>query len=167
MLSREIGETMVERRSGKIIFTDSLLPAQGTAGPPMWHPMERSGGSPRPLRTSGGVQCAGECHAAGHIATDHTATLRRTRFTIPRSGHKFQLAAGVRRKTQGVAVFLASRASDYLSGSVIVVTEAGRDARIFQTTLRWAPAQCLVPGSECIGLVPQVRGLTHDRVPVL
>jgi 2-deoxy-D-gluconate 3-dehydrogenase len=124
VLAREIGGTMLERGSGKIIFTASLLSFQGGILVPSYTASKSAvAGLVRALAnewSSRGVQVNGI--APGYIATDNTEALRNdpvrneqilTRIPAGRWGEPDDLA--------GATVFLASRASDYVCGTILAV----------------------------------------------
>ncbi len=124
VLSREFGKRMVERGSGKIIFTASLLTFQGGITVPGY---AASKGAIGQLAKALANEWAGSgvqvnAIAPGYIATDNTTALRNDsvrsvqilqRIPAGRWGEPGDFA--------GVSVFLASRASDYVNGSVVVV----------------------------------------------
>ncbi|THV36398.1 SDR family oxidoreductase [Glycomyces buryatensis] len=123
-LARAVGRSMLERGRGKIIFTASLLSFQGGINVP-GYAASKSGiaGLTRALAnewTSRGVTV--NAIAPGYIATDNTQALQddpdRSRAILERIpasrwGRPDDLA--------GATVFLASGASDYVSGTVIPV----------------------------------------------
>lgn len=124
ILAREIGRTMVERRSGKIIFIASLLSFQGGILVPSY--AASKGGIAQLVKALANEWApCGVCVnaiAPGYIATDNTAALREdpvrgpailARIPAGRWGEPADLA--------GAAVFLASRASDYVHGAIVVV----------------------------------------------
>jgi len=124
VLSREIGRGMVERGRGKIVFTASLLSFQGGINIP-GYTAAKSGiaGLTRALSNewaAHGVQV--NAVAPGYIATDNTEALRNdperhaailARIPAGRWGRADDLG--------GVIVFLASPASDYVTGAVVPV----------------------------------------------
>lgn len=124
VLSREVGKGMLERGSGKIIFTASLLSFQGGITVPGY---AASKGGIVQLMMALSNEWAGKgicvnAIAPGYIATDNTEALRadRERDTailgrIPagRWGNSDDL--------KGATVFLASPASDYVSAAVLTV----------------------------------------------
>jgi 2-deoxy-D-gluconate 3-dehydrogenase len=124
VLSREIGAAMLERGRGKIIFTASLLSFQGGINIP-GYTAAKSGiaGLTRALSNEWagrGVQV--NAIAPGYIATDNTEALRADpvrhaaildRIPAGRWGSADDLA--------GATVFLASAASDYVTGAILPV----------------------------------------------
>ena len=124
IVTREIGKGMLERGSGKIIFTCSLLSFQGGINVPGY---AASKGAVSSLLkafanewASKGVNVNGI--APGYIATENTAALRadaeRSKAILDRipAGRW-----GVPEDFQGPAIFLASKASDYVNGTILVV----------------------------------------------
>jgi 2-deoxy-D-gluconate 3-dehydrogenase len=124
ILSREIGKGMVERGSGKIIFTASLLTFQGGITVPGY--AASKGGIGQLTKAlanewaSKGVNV--NAIAPGYIATDNTEALRNDkerhdailgRIPAGRWGQPEDFA--------GPALFLASPASDYVHGTVLTV----------------------------------------------
>jgi len=124
VLAREIGRTMLDRGRGKILFTASLLSFQGGINVP-GYTAAKSGvaGLTRALANEwagGGVNV--NAIVPGYVATDNTSPLREDparnaailgRIPAGRWGEPADFA--------GVAVFLASRASDYVHGALIPV----------------------------------------------
>ena len=123
ILAREIGKTMLARGRGKVIFTASLLTFQGGIRVPAYAASKGGIGSLIKALSnewSGrGVQVNGL--APGYIATDNTQALQDdavrnqeilTRIPAGRWGTPEDMA--------GPAVFLASPASDYVSGEILV-----------------------------------------------
>jgi 2-deoxy-D-gluconate 3-dehydrogenase len=124
ILARELGKRMVERGSGKIVFTCSLLSFQGGVTVPGY---AASKGAVASLLkglanewAKSGVNVNGV--APGYIATDNTAQLREdkdrnaailSRIPANRWGTPEDMA--------GAFVFLSSPASDYMNGSIITV----------------------------------------------
>ena len=124
ILSREIGKRMVERGSGKIIFTASVLTFQGGVTVPGYAASKGAIGqltkalanewAPR------GVQV--NAIAPGYIATDNTTALRGDPVRNPAILSRIPAGRwGVPDDLKGAAVFLASSASDYVNGSILVV----------------------------------------------
>lgn len=124
ILSREIGKDMVERGSGKVIFTASLLTFQGGITVPGY---AASKGGIGQLTMALANEWAGKgvnvnAIAPGYIATDNTEALRNdpersasilSRIPAGRWGEPEDF--------KGPVVFLASPASDYMHGSVVLV----------------------------------------------
>jgi 2-dehydro-3-deoxy-D-gluconate 5-dehydrogenase len=124
VLTRELGKGMVERGSGKVIFTASLLSFQGGIRVPSYT-AAKSGiaGLVRAFSNEWaglGVNVNGI--APGYIETDNTRALRNDsdryrslleRIPAGRWGTPADLA--------GVTVFLASAAADYVCGAIIPV----------------------------------------------
>ena len=124
ILSREVGRGMVERGSGKIIFTASLLTFQGGITVPGY---SASKGGIGQLTKALANEWAGRgvnvnAIAPGYIETDNTAALRNDpdrynaileRIPAGRWGKPEDFA--------GPAVFLASSASDYVNGEILTV----------------------------------------------
>ncbi len=123
-LSREIGKRMVERGSGKIIFTASLLTFQGGITVPGY---AASKGAIGQLTKALANEWAGKgvqvnAIAPGYIATDNTTALRADPVRNPAILSRIPAGRwGEPEDFKGAAVFLASRASDYVSGEILVV----------------------------------------------
>ena len=124
ILSQEIGKTMVARGSGKIINIASLLSFQGGLFVPAYTASKHAvAGLTKALANewaSKGVQV--NAIAPGYIETNNTEAIRKDenrnqsildRIPAARWGEADDLA--------GTAVFLASKASDYVNGHVLVV----------------------------------------------
>jgi 2-deoxy-D-gluconate 3-dehydrogenase len=124
VLARELGRRMVDRGSGKIIFTASLLSFQGGITVPGY--AASKGGIAQLTKAlanewaSRGVNV--NAVAPGYIATDNNAALRADpersrqlleRIPAGRWGEPSDLG--------GAFVFLASTASDYVHGAIIPV----------------------------------------------
>jgi 2-deoxy-D-gluconate 3-dehydrogenase len=124
VLSREIGRDMIARGSGKIIFTASLLTFQGGVNVPGY---AASKGGIGQLTKALANEWAGSgvcvnAIAPGYIATDNTEALRNdpvrqqqilARIPAGRWGESTDLV--------GATVFLASSASNYVNGHILVV----------------------------------------------
>lgn len=124
VISREIGAKMLARGSGKIIFTASLLTFQGGITVPGY---AASKGGIGQLTKALANEWAGKgvnvnAIAPGYIATDITEALRHDPV---RSGQILaRIPAGRWGEPAdfvGPVVFLASAASDYVHGEVLVV----------------------------------------------
>jgi 2-dehydro-3-deoxy-D-gluconate 5-dehydrogenase len=124
VISREIGKGMVERGAGKIIFTASLLTFQGGITVPGYAASKGAIGQlTKALANewaSRNVQV--NAIAPGYVETDNTSALRadpdRARAILSRiPANRW----GSPDDFKGATVFLASRASDYVTGSILVV----------------------------------------------
>lgn len=124
ILSRDIGAKMVERGSGKIIFTASLLTFQGGITVPGYAASKGAIGQlTKALSNEWAAQGVNvNAIAPGYISTDNTEALRsdpvRSEQILSR------IPAGRWGKPEdfvGPAVFLASEASNYVSGEILVV----------------------------------------------
>lgn len=125
ILTREIGKEMVARGSGKIVFTASLLTYQGGITVPGY---AASKGAIGQLTMAFANEWAGKgvnvnAIAPGYIATDNTEALRNNperaesilaRIPAGRWG-------GEPEDFAGPVVFLASKAANYMSGSIVLV----------------------------------------------
>ena len=124
ILSREIGKKMLDRGAGKIIFTASLLTFQGGITGPGY---AASKGAIGQLTKALANEWAGRgiqvnAIAPGYIATDNTAALRADPVRSSAILSRIPAAKwGEPEDFKGAVVFLASRASDYVTGSIIVV----------------------------------------------
>jgi len=124
ILSRELGKEMVARKSGKIIFTASLLTYQGGITVPGY--AASKGGIGQLVMALAnewaghGVNVNGI--APGYIATDNTQALQddpeRSKSILARipAGRW-----GTPEDFKGITVFLASEASAYVNGAVYLV----------------------------------------------
>jgi len=124
VLAREVGRGMVERRSGKIIFTASMLSFQGGVNVASYT-AAKSGvaGLTRALANEWAVHGVNvNAIAPGYIETDNTRALRDDpernagilgRIPAGRWGRPADLA--------GATVFLASAAADYVHGTILAV----------------------------------------------
>ncbi len=124
VLARELGKPMLARGRGKIIFIASLLSFQGGITIPGY---AASKGGIAQLTMALSNEWAGEgvnvnAIAPGYIETDNTAALQADpirskaildRIPAGRWGNPEDL--------QGAAIFLASRASDYVNGTILTV----------------------------------------------
>lgn len=124
VLSREIGKQMVERGSGKIIFTASLLTFQGGVTVPGYAASKGAIGQLTKALANEwapkGVQV--NAIAPGYIATDNTAALRADPVRNPAILSRIPAGRwGEPDDFKGAVVFLASRASDYMNGSILCV----------------------------------------------
>lgn len=124
LLSREIGAKMIERGSGKVIFTASLLTFQGGITVPGYAASKGAIGQlTKALANewaSKGVNV--NAIAPGYIATDNTEALRNDPVRAEQILARIPAGRwGDPEDFKGPTVFLASKASDYVSGEVLVV----------------------------------------------
>ncbi|HIB88539.1 TPA: SDR family NAD(P)-dependent oxidoreductase [Candidatus Poribacteria bacterium] len=124
ILTREIGKRMIERGTGKIIFTASLLTFQGGINVPSY---AASKGAIGQLTMAFANEWASKgvnvnAIAPGYIETDMNEALindpvrsEQILTRIP-AGHW-----GKPEDFKGIVVYLASKASDYVHGSIILV----------------------------------------------
>ena len=124
MLTRDVGARMLEQGSGKIIFTASLLTFQGGINVPGYAASKGAIGS---LVKAFANEWASKginvnAIAPGYISTDNTEALRadpeRSQSILSR------IPAGRWGETEdfkGPVVFLASKASDYVNGTILTV----------------------------------------------
>ena len=124
ILAREFGRQMLERGSGKIIFTASLLTFQGGITVPGYAASKGAIGS---LVKALSNEWAGKgvcvnAIAPGYIATDNTEALRNNPTRNDAILARIPSARwGQPEDFKGPLVFLASSASDYVSGEILVV----------------------------------------------
>ena len=124
ILSRDIGAKMVERGSGKIIFTASLLTFQGGITVPSYAASKGAIGQlTKALSNEWAAQGVNvNAIAPGYISTDNTEALRND--PVRSEQILSRIPAGRWGKPEdfvGPAVFLASEASNYVSGEILVV----------------------------------------------
>ena len=124
ILTREIGKRMIDRVTGKIIFTASLLTFQGGINVPSY---AASKGAIGQLTMAFANEWASKgvnvnAIAPGYIETDMNEALIndpvRSKQILER------IPAGNWGKPddfKGIAVYLASKASDYVHGSIVLV----------------------------------------------
>ena len=124
VLAREFGKMMLEKGSGKIIFTASLLTFQGGITVPGYAASKGAIGS---LVKGLSNEWAGKgvcvnAIAPGYIATDNTKALQenpdRNKAILERIPNG---RWGTPDDFKGPIVFLASSASDYVSGEILTV----------------------------------------------
>jgi 2-dehydro-3-deoxy-D-gluconate 5-dehydrogenase len=124
ILSREIGKTMVARKSGKIIFTASLLTYQGGVTVPGY---AASKGALGQLVMALSNEWASQgvnvnAIAPGYISTDNTEALRNDKDRSASILSRIpQGRWGTADDFKGPVVFLASSASNYMNGSTVLV----------------------------------------------
>jgi len=124
VLARELGRGFVERGSGRIIFIASMLSFQGGVNVPGYTASKSAiAGLTRALANEwAGAGVNVNAIAPGYIATDNTTALRAdpdrsdsilSRIPAGRWGDAADIG--------GAAVFLSSRAADYVNGIVLPV----------------------------------------------
>ncbi|MEO7530193.1 MAG: SDR family NAD(P)-dependent oxidoreductase [Sediminibacterium sp.] len=124
ILAREIGKKMIEKGSGKIIFTCSLLSFQGGINVPGYAASKGALSSlVKALANewaSKGVNVNGI--APGYIATDNTEALRNDPERSASIMSRIPAGRwGEPEDFKGPVVFLASKAGDYVSGTILTV----------------------------------------------
>lgn len=124
ILARELGKRMLERRSGKIIFTCSLLSFQGGINVPGYTASKSAvAGLVKALANewaSKGVNVNGI--APGYIATKNTEALRNDEQRNKAILERIPAGRwGVPDDFSGPVIFLASPASDYVHGEILTV----------------------------------------------
>lgn len=124
ILAREIGKKMIEKGSGKIIFTCSLLSFQGGINVPGYAASKGALSSlVKALANewaSKGVNVNGI--APGYIATDNTEALRNDPERSASIMSRIPAARwGEPEDFKGPTVFLASEAANYVSGTILTV----------------------------------------------
>ena len=124
ILTREIGKDMLKTGYGKIIFTASLLTFQGGITVPGY---AASKGAVGQLTMAFANEWAGKginvnAIAPGYIATDNTQALREDAVRSEQILARIPAGRwGAPEDFKGPAVFLASDASSYMSGSIMLV----------------------------------------------
>lgn len=124
ILTREIGKEMVARGRGKIIFTASLLTFQGGINVPGYAASKGAVGS---LVKAFANEWAGRgvhvnAIAPGYIATDNTAALRADEKRSTSILDRIPAGRwGEPEDFTGPTIFLASKASDYVHGTILTV----------------------------------------------
>lgn len=124
ILSREIGKDMIEKGAGKIIFTASLLSYQGGITVPGY---AASKGGLQQLIMALSNEWAGKGLnvngiAPGYIRTDNTEALQNDEVRYKSILERIpQGRWGETEDFKGPAVFLASDASNYVNGSIVLV----------------------------------------------
>lgn len=124
ILAREFGKRMLARGSGKVIFIASVLSYQGGLNIPAYA-ASKGGLVPLVMALANewagrGVQVNGI--APGYIATDLNAPVRHDPQRAPTVMQRIPAGRwGAPEDLQGPVVFLASAASNYVNGEVLVV----------------------------------------------
>lgn len=124
ILAREFGKDMIQRGSGKIIFTCSLLTFQGGINVPGYAASKGALGSlVKALANewaSKGVNVNGI--APGYIATDNTEALRADEARSKSILDRIPASRwGEPEDFKGPAIFLASDAASYVHGTILTV----------------------------------------------
>ncbi|HEY0930951.1 MAG TPA: 2-dehydro-3-deoxy-D-gluconate 5-dehydrogenase KduD [Gemmatimonas sp.] len=124
LLSQAVGRGMLERRQGKIINIASLLSFQGGITVPAYTASKHAiAGVTKALANewaSSGVQV--NAIAPGYFSTDNTQALRDNSDRAPQILARIPAGRwGEPDDLVGAAVFLASRAADYVNGHLLVV----------------------------------------------
>jgi 2-deoxy-D-gluconate 3-dehydrogenase len=124
ILSREFGQDMVARGHGKIIFTASLLAFQGGINVPGYAASKGGLGQLTKALSNewagSGVQV--NAIAPGYISTDNTKALRNDPLRNEAILERIPAGRwGQADDFKGPIVFLASAASDYVNGEILVV----------------------------------------------
>lgn len=124
ILTREIGQGMLARGKGKVIFTASLLTFQGGINVPGYAASKGAVGS---LVKAFANEWAGKgvnvnAIAPGYIATDNTSALRADEKRSASILDRIPAGRwGQPEDFKGPTVFLASGASDYVHGTILTV----------------------------------------------
>jgi 2-dehydro-3-deoxy-D-gluconate 5-dehydrogenase len=124
VLAREFGREMVARGSGKVIFTASLLSFQGGITVPAYAAAK---GGVAQLAKALSNEWAGRnvqvnAIAPGYIATDNTAALRADPVRNPAILARIPAGRwGEPEDVAGAVVYLASAASDFVTGTLLTV----------------------------------------------
>jgi 2-dehydro-3-deoxy-D-gluconate 5-dehydrogenase len=124
ILTRDIGKEMIARGSGKIIFTASLLTFQGGITVPGYAASKGAVGSLTKAFAnewaSKGVNV--NAIAPGYIATDNTDALRKDADRSASIMSRIPAGRwGEPEDFKGATIFLASKASDYVHGTILTV----------------------------------------------
>lgn len=124
ILAREFGRDMISRGSGKIIFTASLLTFQGGITVPGY---AASKGAIGQLTMALSNEWAGKgvqvnAIAPGYVRTDNTQALQDNQERSSSILSRIPAGRwGEPEDFKGPAVFLSSAASDYVSGTILLV----------------------------------------------
>lgn len=124
ILTREIGKLMVERENGKIIFTASILTYQGGVTVPGYAATKGAVGQ---LTMAFANEWASKgvnvnAIAPGYVTTDNTEAVRNDPARSQQILERIPAERwGKPEDFKGIVVYLASKASDYVHGSIILV----------------------------------------------
>lgn len=124
ILAREFGKDMIKRGSGKIIFTASLLAFFGGITVPAYAASKGGIGQLTKALSNEWSKYGVNVNAIapGYIATDNTKALRED--TVRNQGIMNRIPFGrwgTPEDLKGAVVFLASSASDYVCGTILIV----------------------------------------------
>lgn len=122
-LTKPLAAAMVERRSGKVIFVASLLSFQGGIDVSAYTASKHALAGLTKALSNEWAQHNVQVNALapGYISTDNTAPLRRDPVREPQIRGRIPAGRwGAPDDLVGPAVFLASPASDYVTGHVLV-----------------------------------------------
>ncbi len=124
ILAREFGKEMLARGEGKVIFTASLLTFQGGITVPGYAASKGGVGQLTKALSNewaGGGVCVNAI-APGYIATDNTQALQDNPVRSKAIVERIPVGRwGEPEDLMGAVVFLASAASDYVSGEILTV----------------------------------------------
>jgi len=124
ILAREFGKEMIERGSGKVIFTASLLSFQGGITVP-GYAASKGGIATLTMALSNEWASKGvnvNAIAPGYIRTDNTAALQADPVRNPAILSRIPQARwGDPEDLAGAVVYLASDAANYVNGTVLTV----------------------------------------------
>lgn len=124
ILTREVGKQMLARGRGKVIFIASLLTFQGGITVP-GYAASKGGIGTLTMALSNEWASRGvnvNAIAPGYIETDNTSALRSDPVRAKAILDRIPAGRwGRPEDLQGAAVFLASRASDYMNGTILIV----------------------------------------------
>jgi 2-deoxy-D-gluconate 3-dehydrogenase len=124
LLCQRFGRTMVERRSGKIINIASLLSFSGGVKVPAYTASKHAVAGITKALANEWAQYDVQVNAIapGYFTTDNTQALRDDATRFAEISARIPAARwGTPSDLAGAAVFLASRASNYVNGHVLVV----------------------------------------------
>jgi 2-dehydro-3-deoxy-D-gluconate 5-dehydrogenase len=124
IISREIGKTMVARGAGKIIFTASMLTFQGGITVPGYAASKGAIGQLTKALANEWAPHNVQVNAIapGYVETDNTSALRSDPIRAPAILSRIPANRwGAPDDFKGATVFLASAASDYVTGSILIV----------------------------------------------
>ncbi len=124
ILSREFAKDMIQRGSGKIIFTASLLTFQGGINVPSYASSKGAIGSLTKALANEWASLGINVNAIapGYIATDNTEALRNDENRATSILSRIPANRwGTADDLKGATIFLASNASNYVHGTILTV----------------------------------------------